>query len=96
MRNNTVYCVPGNGVMYFYLKAKDGDHYLCGKPYNHRVRKMFENGISVDEIFSKRSHAYDSVFWNIFDDLPKHIKYIEKEYDLQITKKSKNRNRCRC
>lgn len=84
-----IYCkTESQGVHGFYVRVGGKDYFLFRQNYYRSNRDYFKNGIDSTKItdFSKtRSTSVKKTL----EKLPTYIRYIEKEYDLQIYEKTK-------
>ena len=88
-----VYCIVSDkGVLSFFLYQDNRRYFLFSQNYRKSVYAYFKHGVSVDESLSfKKTHG-DSALIHTMDKLPAYIKYIEKEYQIPVYKKTKTKN----
>lgn len=88
-----IYCQPTQkGIHSFYLVTSDGEYFLFNQNYRKSVHNYFCKGVPLSGAidFSKTHH--DSALTKTMSKLPMYIKYLEKEFDIQVFKKTKKRN----
>ncbi len=63
------------------------------KSYRRGVQNYFSKGVPSDESinFSKACHG-NSVMWTM-SKIPMYVKYIEREYEVEVFRQTKKRNR---
>ncbi len=95
----TVFCeTTAKGIHTFYLSTNGQRYYLFNQGYRKGVQKYFGRGVSINEAMNySRSHN-DSAVVKTMSKIPMYVKYIEKEYALEVFEQTKKRNskNCRC
>ena len=88
-----IYCIVSDkGIHSFYLQHNSKRYYLFSQNYRKGVHKYYSNGVSLkDAINFNKSHR-DEAVTHTMEKLPAYIKYIEKEYDIAVYKKTKVKN----
>ena len=93
-----IYCYPTKkGVHSFYLFHEGEKIWLFDQPYRKSVARYFRNGRTITESLNAyKSHtreggSKDSALRNVTDKLPMYLKYVEKEYQIQVLEKTKRR-----
>ena len=90
----TVYCKPTDcGAHSFFLVTASREYYLFSQDYRKGVNEYFSKGVCIDEAtdFSK-SHR-DNAIRRTMTKIPMYIKYIEKEYGVEVLEQTKRKNR---
>lgn len=90
----TVYCEPTErGVHSFFLVTDSTEYYLFSQSYRKGVQNYYGRGVRLEEAtdFSRTHH--DNAIMRTMSKLPMYIRYIEKEYDVEILEKTKKRNK---
>ena len=90
----TIYCEPtSKGVHSFYLVTSEAEYYMFSQDYRKGVHDYFSKGVRIDEAtdFSK-SHR-DNAIRRTMTKIPMYIKYIEKEYGVEVLERTKRKNR---
>ena len=92
MKTN-VYCLTTDkGVQSFYLEAFGETHYLFSQNYRRGVKAYFGHGVHIDDAMDfSRAHR-DSAILSTMRKLSSHIKYIEKEYGIEVLRKTVRKN----
>lgn len=88
----TVYCIVSDkGQHSFYLKQDNSKYYLFTQNYRKSVQRYYGKGVTIEEAINFNRSKHDSAIINTMDKLPSYIKYIEKEYQINILKKTKQK-----
>ncbi len=79
----------GNKIALYVVTGND-EQYLFSQNYSDKLYAVIKRGLSVTDALSlhKYGSRKDPSFGKIADKLSKHIKYIEKTYDLHILRTS--------
>jgi len=80
------------GIHSFYIKAGGGSHFLFSQDYRHGVNEYFRDGVRLDDALDFSRAKGDTAIKRTMEKLPKHIEYIEREYDLEILRKTAKKN----
>ena len=96
-----IYCKPTEkGVHSFYLVAGKEEFYLFSQSYRKGVEEYFGKGVCIDNSIKHSRAHFDSAISRTMDKIPVYIEYVEKEYDIEVLRKTKRRSarvsRCRC
>ena len=87
-----IYCkATAKGVHSFYLATINCEYFLFNQSYRKGVNEYFGNGVILKEAtnFSKCHH--DDALKRTMSKLPMYIKYVEKEYNIEVLEKTKKR-----
>lgn len=90
----TIYCEPtSRGVHSFFLITSESEYFLFSQDYRKGVHEYFNKGVRIEDAtdFSK-SHR-DNAIRKTMTKIPMYIKYIEKEYGIEVLEQTKKRNR---
>ena len=88
-----IYCQNKEyGVHTFYLKAKGQTYLLFRQTYHMGVGNYFGNGVSVSEAIDHAKARHDQALLKTMTKMPAYIRYIEKEYGIEILEQTKKRN----
>lgn len=80
------------GVHSFYLVASGQEYFLFCQSYRKGVQKYYGNGVSVDAALDfSRAHR-DGAIERTMTKLPMYIRYIEKEYEIEVLEQTKRRS----
>lgn len=89
---STVYCVVSDkGKHSFYLEQDNSKYYLFTQSYRKSVQNYYGRGVILDEAVNFNRSKHDSAIINTMEKLPSYIKYIEKEFEISVLKKTKNK-----
>lgn len=95
----TIYCKPSaKGIHSFYLVTADAEYYLFSQDYRKGVHEYFCKGVRIDEATDFSKSRRDNAIRRTMTKIPVYIKYIEKEYGVEVleqTKRKHQRNSCR-
>ena len=88
-----VSCKPtAKGIHSFYIEASGETHFLFSQDYRRGVNKYFRDGVRLDDALNFSLAKGDNAIERTMEKLPKHIEYIEREYDLEILRKTAKKN----
>lgn len=96
----TIFCeTSAKGIHTFFLSIDGQRYYLFNQDYRKGVQEYFGRGVSINEAMNySRSHN-DSAVVRTMSKIPMYVKYIEKEYTIEVFEQTKKRNsksyRCR-
>jgi hypothetical protein len=86
-------CTPtAKGVHGFYIEASGETHFLFSQDYRRGVNKYFRDGVRLDDALNFSRAKGDCAIERTMEKLPSYIKYIEREYDLEILRKTAKKN----
>ena len=95
-----IYCKPiEKGFHSFYLVIGTEEFFLFSQAYRKGVEKYYCSGVLLDEAINHSKAHKDSAITRTMNKIPMYIRYIEKEYDLEVLEKTKRSNqnyRLRC
>ncbi len=85
----TIYCkTTDKGVHSFYLAQGREEYFLFHQNFRRGVKEYFGRGVSINEAFDfGRSHHNTSLI-HTMEKLPAYIKYVEKEYGIEVLKQT--------
>lgn len=88
-----IYCIISDkGIHSFYLQHNSKRFYLFSQNYRKGVHKYYKNGVSLEDAINFNKSHRDEAVTHTMEKLPAYIKYIEKEYDIAVYKKTKVKN----
>lgn len=88
-----IYCKPTErGVHSFYLVTEGREYFLFLQKYRKGVQKYFNKGVSLNRAMNYSKAHNDIALERTMTKLPMYIKYIEKEYDIEVFEQTKRRN----
>ena len=86
-----IYCrTVEKGVQAFYVKVEGKTFFLFRQNFRKSVKEFFVKGVMLDKIGSYEG-VHSSAVRHTLDKLPAYIQYIEKEYDVAIYEKTKEK-----
>lgn len=74
----------------FFIKAGGKVYFLFEQNFKKSNKDFFSKGVSIDSI-GDYSNAHSYSVKKTLDKLPQYIRYIEKEYNISIYKRTKNK-----
>lgn len=88
-----IYCEPNkHGVHSFYLVTGGQEYYLFSQGYRKGVQEYFSKGVSINEPMNYSKTHNDSAIVRTMTKIPMYVKYVEKEYEIEVFEKTKKRN----
>jgi len=97
----TIYCKPtAKGVHSFYLIVGTEEFFLFSQAYRKGVEGYYGRGVRINESMKYSRAHNDSAITRTMDKIPMYVKYIEKEYAIEVLEQTKKRSsqnyRARC
>ncbi len=97
----TIYCKPtAKGIHSFYLMVGTEEFFLFSQAYRKGVEEYYGRGVRIDESMKYSRAHNDSAITRTMDKIPMYVKYIEKEYAIEVLEQTKKRSsqnyRMRC
>lgn len=86
-----IYCQERNGMHEFYMTLDRNEYYLFSQKYRVGVDKFYRKGVQLDKGIKHGIGRTDYAIHQTMDKVKRHIRYIEKEYNLIILDKTKIR-----
>ena len=91
-----VYCIVSNrGVHSFYLQQDGKRYFLFNQDYHKSVQEYFGRGVVFDKAIKFDKIRKAGALSHTMEKLPSHIKYVEKEYQIAVYKKTKKKKSSR-
>lgn len=88
-----IFCrTVAKGKQSFYMTVNGQKYFLFTQDYRVSNKEYFQNGVSISEI-NNYSGVHSTAVRKTLDKLPSYIKYIEKEYEIAVFKKTKEAQR---
>ena len=85
----TIYCrTTDKDIQSFYLKANGKTHFLFSQSFRRGVKSFYNRGVSLNEAMDPSRAKGNRAILNTMEKLPAYIRYIEREYDLQVLRKT--------
>ena len=89
-----VWCeATGMGEHTFYLSADGKRYYLFRQNYRKGVAAYYRNGVSLCEAVNFGKSKRNSALIKTMQKLPSYLKYVEKEYGIQVLKQTIKKNK---
>lgn len=89
-----IYCTQTKSDIHsFYLITGEQRYYMFSQNYRTGVHKYFKNGVLLNDAMKHSKTHKDHALIRTMNKIPMYIKYIEKEYDVQILEKTKRKNK---
>ena len=89
----TIYCLYKKfGTHTFYLTAEGKEYFLFCQTYHRGVGNYFGNGVPLDEAIDHTKARNDHALQKTMTKMPAYIRYLEREYDIEVLEKTKKRN----
>ena len=89
-----IYCtVSSKGTHSFFLEQDGKRYFLFNQYYRKSVHKYFQYGVSLEAAISFDKIHGDGALSNTMDKLPAYIKYIEKEYQIAVLEKTREKQK---
>jgi hypothetical protein len=83
--NKKVYCITTEkGIQSFYLEACGETHYLFSQNFRRGVKEYFGAGVHLDAAIDYSRAGHDAAILRTMRKLPSFIKYIEKQYGIEV------------
>lgn len=97
----TIYCKStAKGIHSFYLMVGTEEFFLFSQAYRKSVEEYYGRGVRIDESMKYSRAHNDSAITRTMDKIPMYVKYIEKEYAIEVLEQTKKRSsqnyRMRC
>ena len=87
-----IYCkTTDKGIHSFYLSTSKGDYFLFQQNYRKGVNDYFEKGVTLNEAMNFSRSRQDNAIMRTMSKLPMYIKYVEKEYRVEVLDKTKQK-----
>lgn len=89
-----IYCEPTDRGVHSFFMISDGQrYYLFSQDYRKGVQEYYAKGVSLNESINySRSHR-DRALVRTMNKIPMYVKYIEKEYGIEVFEQTKKRCR---
>ena len=89
----TVFCkVTAKGVHTFYLNDNGANYYLFHQDYRIGVQEYYGKGVTLTEAMNFGRSHHNSAIKKTMQKLPVYVKYVEKEYGIQVLEQTIKKN----
>lgn len=90
----TIYCESSSkGIHSFYLVTSVNEYYMFSQNYRKGVHEYFNKGVRIDEATDFSKSRRDNAIRRTMTKIPVYIKYIEKEYGVEVLEQTKRKHR---
>ena len=84
-----IYCLTTNeGTQSFYLRAAGESYYLFSQEFRRGVKDFFSSELPLDAAIDFSRAGKDRAVIRTMKKIPAYIKYIEKEYGIEVLRKT--------
>ena len=92
----TVHCeATDKEVHTFYLVSEGIKYFLFHQSFRRGVKEYFGRGVSINEAFNFGRSHHNTALIHTMEKLPAYIKYVEKEYGIEVLKQTAKKNQIR-
>lgn len=92
--NAKIYCkTTEKGIHSFYLKLRNDTYFLFSQSYRKGVQDFYQNGVMLSDSFNHAKSRHDNAIERTMTKIPMYIKYIEKEYGIEVLKQIINKGK---
>lgn len=89
----SIYCKPtAKGVHSFYLIVGNDEFFLFSQAYRKGVEEYYGKGVRIDESMRYSRAHKDSAITRTMDKIPMYVRYVEREYDIEVFERTKRKN----
>ena len=93
---NTICCeTTAKGVQSFFIHANGETHFLFSQNFRRGVKDYFERGVRIDEAINFKRANGNSAIIHTMEKLPSYIRYVEREYGMEVLKRTARKNQSR-
>ena len=91
---NTIYCkTTSKGTHSFYLKNEGNEYFLFSQEYRKGVNDYYKLGVNLDKAADFTKSKFDSAIIRTMSKIFMYIKYIEKEYGIEVLRQTMKKNK---
>lgn len=88
-----IYCETAeHGVHSFYLLNEGQKHFLFSQDYRKGVQEYFGKGVTLKQSMNYSKTHNDSALVRTMTKIPVYLRYVEKEYQIEVLEQTKRRN----
>lgn len=89
-----IYCKQlSYGIHTFFLRTKSKEYYLFKQSYRKGVQDYFGRGVTIQKALDYSKTDNNSAIQRTMGKIPMYIRYLEKEYCVEILEQTKKRNK---
>lgn len=90
-----IYCETTEKAVHAFYMLNEGEiYYLFSQDYRKGVQDFYHKGVRLDESMDYSKAHKDTAIERTMSKIPMYIKYIEKEFGIEVLEQTKKRNRC--
>lgn len=96
MKNTNVIIIcksAEGGTHNFYLVVGSVEYFLFSEGYKKSVYDYYSKGVRLKDASNYSKSKRNVALMKTMSKIPMYVRYLEKEYDLEILEKTKKRNR---
>ena len=87
-----IYCRRNDrGKHDFFLRTKVEDIYLFTQDYRKGVHAYFSKGVYLEHACDHTRSRHDTAIMKTMEKIPSFIRYVEKEYGIEVLEKTKKK-----
>ena len=88
----TIFCkTTEKGVHSFYINVGNESIFMFSQAYRKGVEAYFGRGVMIDEAVKYSKAHNDTAITKTMDKIPLYVRYVEKEYEIEILERTKKR-----
>lgn len=89
-----IYCEASDrGTHSFFMICEGREYFLFSQDYRKGVQAFYHKGLRLDESLDFSKAHKDTAIERTMSKIPMYIRYIEKEYGIEVLEQTKKRNR---
>lgn len=89
----TILCeISEKGIHTFYLLTCEQRYYLFNQDFRKGVHEYFSRGVLINDAMDYSKSHKDNAVVKTMSKIPMYVKYIEKEYAIEIFERTKKHN----
>lgn len=87
-----IYCVKNRGTHSFFMFFGRQKYYLFCQNYRKGVQEYYSKGVSLNESINFSKSHNDSAIIKTMSKIPMYIRYVEKEFGIEVLKQTMKKN----
>lgn len=89
-----IYCKTAEKAVHSFYMINEGKvYFLFSQDYRKGVQEFYHKGVILNESLDFSKAHKDTAIERTMSKIPMYIKYIEKEYGIEVLERTKKRNR---
>ena len=93
MKNTIYFKTTAKGTHTFYLKSDGKEYFLFTQDYRKGVNDYYKYGVDIDKASDFSKSKLDSAVMRTMSKIFMYVKYIEKEYEIEILRQTVKKNK---